>query len=110
MLTEEKRLKCCIDGCDNPRMFSGKRSKLGFKIYKTYCSSHCKKFFRTKHKYKAHKKDFCEQCGFMGHPCQLDVDHIDQDHLNASISNLQTLCANCHRLKTYKDRKKQTIY
>jgi 5-methylcytosine-specific restriction endonuclease McrA len=31
---------------------------------------------------------------------QLDVDHIDGNHANDDPSNLQTLCANCHRLKT----------
>jgi 5-methylcytosine-specific restriction endonuclease McrA len=51
--------------------------------------------------YKKHKKPFCEECGFVAkHPCQLDVDHIDSDHKNNSVSNLKTLCANCHRLKT----------
>ncbi len=33
-------------------------------------------------------------------PCQLDVDHIDEDHDNNDSNNLQTLCSNCHRLKT----------
>jgi len=32
---------------------------------------------------------------------QLDIDHIDGDHTNEDPSNLQTLCANCHRYKTY---------
>lgn len=35
------------------------------------------------------------------HHCQLDVDHIDGNHSNNKLSNLQTLCANCHRLKTH---------
>lgn len=53
-------------------------------------------------RYKKFRKDHCEQCGFIPeHMCQLDVDHIDGDKLNHDKSNLQTLCANCHRLKTY---------
>ena len=41
-------------------------------------------------------------CGFVAqHRCQLDIDHIDGNHLNEDFSNLQLLCANCHRLKTY---------
>lgn len=51
------------------------------------------------------RKDYCEQCGFVAaHPCQLDVDHIDGNAANNDPSNLQTLCANCHRLKTQLER------
>lgn len=49
-----------------------------------------------------HKKDKCEFCGFIpAHNCQLDVDHVDGNKDNNDLSNLMTLCANCHRLKTY---------
>lgn len=57
-------------------------------------------------RYKAHKKDHCEKCGFVAeHLCQLDVDHVDNDRTNDNPSNLMTLCANCHRLKTYRCRR-----
>lgn len=52
-----------------------------------------------------HKKLYCEACGFVAiHRSQLDIDHIDGDHNNNSLNNLQTLCANCHRLKTQTNR------
>jgi hypothetical protein len=52
-----------------------------------------------------HKKDRCENCGFVAlNACQLDVDHIDGNRDNDSPEKLRTLCANCHRLKTYMDR------
>jgi 5-methylcytosine-specific restriction endonuclease McrA len=48
-----------------------------------------------------YKKNYCESCGFVAlHRTQLDIDHIDGNHQNNDIANLQTLCANCHRLKT----------
>lgn len=50
------------------------------------------------------KKKCCETCGFITeHQCQLDIDHIDGNHKNNDLENLQTLCANCHRLKTIKN-------
>lgn len=55
--------------------------------------------------YRSKVKDKCERCGFVPeHSCQLDVDHIDTDHTNNAPENLQTLCANCHRLKTLQER------
>ncbi len=76
---------------------------------KIFCSRNCK--WRDKNAkrgragrrpYIRHKKDHCEKCGFIAeHKCQLDIDHIDGNHSNNDVTNLQTLCANCHRLKTY---------
>lgn len=57
---------------------------------------------QTRRPYREHVKSCCEFCGFIPvHICQLDVDHIDGNHDNNSVDNLQTLCANCHRLKTH---------
>ena len=52
--------------------------------------------------YMQHRKESCEECGFVPvHKVQLDVDHVDGDRSNNHPSNLKTLCANCHRLKTW---------
>ena len=57
---------------------------------------------RNKKVYRKHKKDRCESCGFIPvNSVQLDVDHIDGNNKNNNLDNLQTLCANCHRLKTF---------
>ena len=78
---------------------------------KKYCSRKCKgkesarrnqRRAKNRRPYIVFKKGFCEECGFIPkHRCQLDVDHIDGNNKNNEESNLQTLCANCHRLKTY---------
>lgn len=53
---------------------------------------------------KKHLKDSCEKCGFKAvHRCQLDIDHKDGNNANDAPENLQTLCANCHRLKTFRE-------
>ena len=55
--------------------------------------------------YRVYKKEVCEKCGFVPiNKCQLDVDHIDGDRGNSAFDNFQTLCANCHRLKTWEHR------
>lgn len=75
-----------------------------YKANKRFCRRLCKQNFRSR-KYRSFKDSTCVICGFKAiHKCQLDVDHIDGDHSNNTPSNLQTLCANCHRLKTYKQR------
>lgn len=91
------------------------------RIDKQFCSSKCRKLFGKKYlkhskgnkqtikkylkerrrPYAKYKQATCERCGFIPeHLCQLDVDHIDGNHHNNDPNNLQTLCSNCHRLKT----------
>lgn len=89
-----------------------------YKANKKYCSRRCKQkakdlrsperqsrlqdYMEDNFSYQKFKKDICEACGFIPvDKCQLDVDHIDGNHENNDESNLQTLCANCHRLKTF---------
>ena len=72
-----------------------KMTSLGKGKKRRYCDS-C-----HKRPYTRNKKSICENCGFVPlHPIQLDVDHIDGNKKNNFPDNLQTLCANCHRLKT----------
>jgi len=82
---------------------------------KVYCSEKCGKKFsakrtgskrrrrdRWKRPWIKFKKGYCESCGFIPqHSCQLEVDHINGIKSDNRPENLQTLCANCHRLKTY---------
>lgn len=79
--------------------------------YSLYCSC-CSARGINKYPHRQHKKSQCEQCRFIPiHPCQLDVDHIDGNKNNNNINNYITLCANCHRLKTFlnKDWDKRNV-
>ena len=41
----------------------------------------------------------CENCGieeWLGQPINLEIHHIDGNHYNNDLSNLQLLCPNCH--------------
>ena len=68
--------------------------KNGKILYRSKCTS-CRKTGR------AMKGDTCNACGFIPvDRIQLDVDHIDGNPSNNDFLNIQTLCANCHRLKT----------
>ena len=81
--------------CGRPQRSKGKDPRNGEQIYDRQCWK-CKEGG-----YRLHKRTYCEHCGFIAlHPVQLDVDHIDGNRKNNNLENLQTLCANCHRLKT----------
>lgn len=89
---EIKECKCC----DKPYLAKPKHKK--------FCTRLCKELYSKDRQYRLYKQSVCAFCGFVPiDPCQLDVDHIDGNHNNNSIDNLQTLCANCHRLKTKMD-------
>ena len=100
-INEEYRTgMCSICGLVRVTLRDKHKKKLNSKYR---CSTMHRKSLR-KHNYpwRLHKKDKCEKCGFVPeNPCQLDVDHIDGNSKNNAVENLQTLCANCHRLKTF---------
>jgi 5-methylcytosine-specific restriction endonuclease McrA len=107
IITEEQERPTCTK-CGKGQCKTNGFSKLGFRKYSKYCPRCHKITYNLKNTngrrygYLAYKKDKCDGCGFVAkHKCQLDVDHIDGDKTNDNESNLQTLCANCHRLKTY---------
>lgn len=99
--------------CGNLCKTNGVSKKDGRKLYNTYCRSCSAK----RHGGRGGKKDknrdlnlqyikeLCELCGFIPvHSCQLDVDHIDGNRDNYEPTNIQILCANCHRIKTYRNK------
>ncbi len=110
LITENRTPPICVL-CNIKPVKKGGLTKNGFQKFQKHCSSCSRLVYTAKSLiYRTHKKTFCESCGFIPeHKCQLDVDHIDGNHKNDDISNLQTLCANCHRLKTHKQRQEIKI-
>jgi hypothetical protein len=97
--------KCLHPGCKNSKDNSGNGK------YHKYCSHHhAIKYGMRNYHYKKYRKDYCEnQDGRLGFKCtseiifplwQLSVDHFDGNKKNNNVSNLLTLCHNCHGIKT----------
>lgn len=59
-----------------------------------------RKYMKTyKRPWREHVGDHCERCGFIPEDLrQLDPHHIDENKNNNDPSNIETLCANCHRV------------
>lgn len=85
-----------------PRYKFNKAGLMTYRCKSKYLKMERKRRYKKMRPYLSAKKDYCENCNFKAiHSSQLDVDHIDGDRNNNDKSNLQTLCSNCHRLKTY---------
>lgn len=96
---QEDRPNCII--CGLPARYHTKNADGTVKYWRNYCTTCHKNRGQEQYKYRIYKGKKCEICGFIAiHPTQLDVDHIDGNHKNNNSDNLQTICANCHRLKT----------
>lgn len=58
----------------------------------------------------ARQKNKCANCGNNLDPRSTHFDHIREVYKGgkSKVSNLQALCANCHNIKTHRDRLKRT--
>ncbi|MBO5003868.1 MAG: HNH endonuclease [Clostridia bacterium] len=69
-------------------VFDGKRnypnSKLNYRL--------------IKEGYKERKCEICGNTHWMGKPIMLELHHVDGNHTNNKLENLQLLCPNCHSL------------
>lgn len=106
--------ECSMVGCNKPRDNAGNGN------YHSLCSVHHKeKYLMSGWNYRQYRKDYCENIdGRFGFKCtttiimdaQLTVDHIDGDNKNNNLSNLQTLCFDCHVIKTNVNGDRQKNY
>ena len=115
MTTEINPRMCEVPGCHRKGQHLGSYHKTGDKKGQPRRRAKCGKHHGIQYgiagwAYKRFRKTYCEnEDGRLGFKCtttimdveyQLEVDHIDENHDNNDIKNLQTLCACCHRLKT----------
>lgn len=47
---------------------------------------------------RGHECECCHNTEWLGQPITLEIHHIDGDHLNNELDNLQLLCPNCHSM------------
>lgn len=124
--TGQPRPVCINHGCDKPVAFNH-RSATGHRTLRSVCSTcHVTGYGKANKngeigKYPtgviSFKKTYCENNdGRLGYMCtatimgthQLELDHIDGNHINNFPHNVQTLCKNCHSHKSglFGDHKK----
>lgn len=100
---ESRTALCAVCGPTNIALRDNNKIPLASKYKCNFIRNKVRRF--KDRPYTRYRKEFCEACGFIPeHYSQLDVDHIDGNNNNNDPSNLQTLCANCHRLKTIVNR------
>lgn len=105
--------KCVVEGCNKPGHHTGQRRADGSVIYRAQCLKHHSiRYGIGDWEYKKYRKTYCENNdGRLGFVCtatilpdysadMLDADHVNNNHNDNRKVNLQTLCANCHRVKT----------
>ena len=101
--------KCVIEGCNKPGQHTGHYRKDGTVVYRKLCDAHHAIRYNMDGGYTLHKKDYCENAdGRLGFvctttivdSCQLDVDHVNNNHNDNNVENLDTLCSCCHNYKT----------
>lgn len=106
--------KCCVPGCNRLGQHMGKYRKDGTPFRRSKCTKHhSMQYGIGDWKSKQFRKSYCEnRDGRLGFKCrcngvvdnpsiQIDVDHKDGNPFNNDPENLQSLCKNCHAMKTY---------
>lgn len=89
MLDKQPPRPLCAECKTLPARSNG-TSKLGYQMWHRYCGS-CAKRKYSQQRLEKIKLDHCEDCGFVGQSCQLDLTEV--------LGVMRTICANCNRLR-----------
>lgn len=84
------------------KMSSQRKDALVHCIYGSTISSHKLKLNLIRDGYKEKCCEECKVSDWYGEELPLELDHVDNNHLNNELSNLKILCPNCHAVKTRK--------
>jgi len=75
----------------------------------TYVNTHHLKERLIKEGLKENKCEICGISSWMGKPLNIELHHINGNHFDLRIENLQMLCPNCHALTdNYRGKAKST--
>ena len=113
-LAEGNKIPTCVNqGCGNDVIVRDWKY-YSFKHLCSNCTNRGQKGLPMREGVISHKKEYCEnRDSRLGFKCPVDPkfkfpysvlhgDHIDGDHENNKMENLQTLCSICHHLKGLK--------
>jgi 5-methylcytosine-specific restriction endonuclease McrA len=101
-INEEKRTAVCSICGPTVIHSRGIQVRLSRSYRRWRCGFQQNKNRTAKRRQEDKRQDKCVRCGFLPeNKCQLDIHHKDNNHFNDKEENLQTLCANCHRMVTF---------
>ena len=85
-------------GHNKGKTFPSKRPIEDYLANKFQIGTHDLRLRLIKEGLKSHQCENCLQTQWMNQPMPLQLHHIDGNHENNNLSNLQILCPNCHAL------------
>lgn len=67
-----------------------------------FINSHALRLRLIEEGYKEYECEICKLKEWKGEAIPLELDHINSNHLDNSLNNLQIICPNCHAIETRK--------
>ena len=101
--------KLWSDGIYDDRI-NGMLGKKGLRNPNFSFASYSKRRYDEKYKFYLGDRPFvCERCGKSLDNCKWNIHHIDENHNNSLLTNLQALCITCHQKFHYSVHKRPYI-
>lgn len=99
-----------LQGHNKGKKFGNKRPIMDYLTNKQSITSHALRLRLIKEKIFKEECSECHLDQWMNQKISLELDHIDGNHQNNSLSNLRILCPNCHSLTpTHRNKNKKMV-